>query len=496
MRKYTLAIVVLLVVMLALTSCELLFRRNKHIHEYSDAWSYDSNRHYHLCECGDVFDMADHIDGIIDGRCDVCGYKIANVYTVTLIVDEEIDTGAHAFSVREGETLSFLVTVPMGYTIGVEGADTVGDPVASSTGAGNIYTLRVSEVESDVTVYITTVSVTPRCNHEIIAYPTCTESGECLICGDNIGEPLGHAYADATCTSRSACTRCGDEIGDYEPHEYIAPTCDTPYTCSVCGATNGEALGHNFSTPTCTLPSSCDREGCGEIGDAPLGHTGGVPTCENGGVCLRCTSEYIPPLGHDMSEPTCTSASHCLRDGCDHTEGAKLPHTYDYTVTDPTCTSNGYTTYTCLDCGLKYIDHIIAALGHSWQAATCTTAKICAVCNTTDGTPLGHSWKAATCTMAKTCTVCNTTDGTPLGHSWQAATCTTAKTCTVCNATEGTALGHNWKAATCITAKTCTVCNATEGTELGHSWKAATCTTAKTCTACNTTEGTALGHNW
>ena len=136
------------------------------------------------------------------------------------------------------------------------------------------------------------------------------------------------------------------------------------------------------------------------------------------------------------------------------------------------------------------------ALGHSWEEATCTTPQICTRCGTIEGEALGHSWEEATCTTPKTCTRCGVTESEALGHSWEAATCTAPKTCSRCGATEGEALGHSWEAATCTSPKTCTRCGTTEGEALGHSWKAATCTFSKNCVRCGATEGKSLGHNW
>ena len=155
---------------------------------------------------------------------------------------------------------------------------------------------------------------------------------------------------------------------------------------------------------------------------------------------------------------------------------------------DATCT----TPKTCSRCGAAEGK----ALGHKWEAATCTAPKTCSRCSITSGKALGHTWEAATCTTPKTCSRCETTEGKALGHSWEAATCTTPKTCSRCGAIEGKALGHSWKAATCTTPKTCSRCKATEGKALGHSWKAATCTAPKTCSRCKVTEGKALGHKW
>ncbi|MBP3571576.1 MAG: hypothetical protein J6M42_06410 [Clostridia bacterium] len=46
-------------------------------------------------------------------------------------------------------------------------------------------------------------------------------------------------------------------------------------------------------------------------------------------------------------------------------------HTYDEgVVTDPTCTENGYTTYTCA-CGHSYTDNVVEATGHNYVDGTC-----------------------------------------------------------------------------------------------------------------------------
>lgn len=49
-------------------------------------------------------------------------------------------------------------------------------------------------------------------------------------------------------------------------------------------------------------------------------------------------------------------------------------HTHNYTavVTDPTCTEQGYTTYTCDKCGDSYKDDYVDATGHSWDDGVVT----------------------------------------------------------------------------------------------------------------------------
>lgn len=108
---------------------------------------------------------------------------------------------------------------------------------------------------------------------------------------------------------------------------------------------------------------------------------------------------------------------------------------------------------------------------------------------TTDGSKHWHTCTVAGCT-AKNDEAAHSSTGN------NAATCTTAAKCDVCEVSYGTALGHKWTAATCTAPKTCSVCKATEGNALGHDWKAATCTEPKTCNRCKATEGKALGHQW
>lgn len=147
-------------------------------------------------------------------------------------------------------------------------------------------------------------------------------------------------------------------------------------------------------------------------------------------------------------------------------------------------------------CVLGVYGYMHCWFGHIWQAADCTTGRVCTRCSAIAEEPLGHLWQDATCTTPKTCSRCGAAEGKALGHSWKAATCTAPKTCSRCGITNGKALGHTWEAATCTTPKTCSRCGTTEGKALGHSWEVATCTTPKTCSRCKATEGKALGHKW
>ena len=154
-------------------------------------------------------------------------------------------------------------------------------------------------------------------------------------------------------------------------------------------------------------------------------------------------------------------------------------HTYTSKVTAPTCTAEGYTTYTCTNCGHSEQRDKTVAKGHTGgAAATCTTAQTCVDCGTVIAKATGHN------NVDGKCTVCGLFDPATCPHTNKTSvvtppTCTkqgyTTTTCTACGKVE-------------IINQTATIAH-TPG-------KDATCTTAQICTVCNTVITAALGHNY
>ena len=233
----------------------------------------------------------------------------------------------------------------------------------------------------------------------VVTAPTCTEAGcttyTCSICGDSyvdeITPAMGHSWDEGVVTREPTETETGEML----------------FACAVCGETRVETIPvtehvHDYvstvTAPTCTEAGyttyTCT---CGSYVDdhvAALGHVYDsqvtVPTCTEDGyttyTCSRCGEGYVgdtvPAKGHGWDEgivtkePTEHSAGQRLHTclNCGQTKTESIPelshvHQYQTVVTAPTCTEEGYTTYTCT-CG-SYVDDYVAALGHGYRDSVC-----------------------------------------------------------------------------------------------------------------------------
>ena len=218
----------------------------------------------------------------------------------------------------------------------------------------------------------------------VVTKPTCTSAGyttyTCTTCGqsykDNYTDALGHDYKDGVCTRCDAKDPNQAHVHDYKS-TVVKATCTEPgythYTCS-CGSSYDDnytdALGHRY------LLGRCLRCGIKESEDEGL-HIHSYkptviePTCTEGGY-----TEWKCECGKSFEILHTKALGHEYKDGLCIRCGAKDPnaHTHKYveTVTKPTCTEKGCTTYTCSICGDSYKDNYVNALGHNYVNGACT----------------------------------------------------------------------------------------------------------------------------
>ena len=264
----------------------------------------------------------------------------------------------------------------------------------------------------------------------VIREASCQQGGlelhMCKNCGSYYTEStsmIDHTYTTnivpATCTmngyTEHICIDCGYKyITDLTPlakHDYrekvTSPTCKargfTTYTCADCGdiyiSDYTEPLGHDWDEGHTVTSSTCEGEGvieydckrCDETMIAAISATGHTPgeaaTCTEPQICIVCGAILELPTGHsytaEITEPTCTTFGYTTYtcEYGDHTYIAdytdKTEHNYNAVVTEPTCTAMGYTTYTCVDCGDTYVSDYTDKIPHDYEAVvtepTCTT---------------------------------------------------------------------------------------------------------------------------
>jgi len=152
---------------------------------------------------------------------------------------------------------------------------------------------------------------------------------------------------------------------------------------------------------------ACTFEGCTEKLDVTA-CAGGTATCTQKATCATCGNQYGQLAEHVFDQEVATADY--IKTQANHTDkavyykscvcgeksttdtfvyGEVVAHEYTSVVTAPTCTTAGYTTYTC-ECGHTYTDNEVDALGHNEvtdeaKAPTCTETgltegKHCDVC--------------------------------------------------------------------------------------------------------------------
>ena len=252
------------------------------------------------------------------------------VTPVTIYVTGITTSQTLSMSISEKRTLAYTIT-PANATNQSITFSSNNPSVVSVDAAGVITALKVGSAVITVTTsdggYTASCSISVYCNHNNSRTlegrePTCTENG---------------------LTEGKVCTDCG---------AVLAAQSTVP------------ALGHNYSYAITTTPTTS---------------AAGTLT----GTCTRCsnkTTVTLPKLDTANYNYSVTKAATCAATGTGRytwkttTYGsfyfdvtiAKTSHSYTSIVTAPTCTEQGYTTYTCSVCGNSYKNNYTAALGHNY----------------------------------------------------------------------------------------------------------------------------------
>lgn len=178
---------------------------------------------------------------------------------------------------------------------------------------------------------------------------TCTTAQTCLDCGDPVVSALGHSY-----NASHFCTRCENQA-----------------TFVVAGS--GAHMKGEWSPANTANNMTYDAE----TGT----YTKVYENVAAGSYAFKCVRDNdtgwgtaYPAADKTYKVETAGSTVTITLKGTTVDVTVEVPHTHDYTtvVTAPTCTSAGYTTYTC-ECGDSYVSDEVAAPGHNYVAGVCST---------------------------------------------------------------------------------------------------------------------------
>ena len=235
---------------------------------------------------------------------------------------------------------------------------------------------------------------------------TCTDLAVCTKCADTYGSLKDHKFdGDAVALEGDVhayrCSECkkadlygvGTTANDTEACTGGDATCTDLAVCVICNDTHGalDAEDHKWSTPVADKASeghthtyTCEYNAAHTKSEPCYPTMAGVvsPTCNEKGytvqICQDCADtwnvDYIDALGHDWSDWVSDGEgkhSRTCKRNCEYEDNfeevACSKDNAKAVVTDPTCLDEGYTTYTCNDCGYVWDADFTDATGHHFE---------------------------------------------------------------------------------------------------------------------------------
>ncbi|MBR0414838.1 MAG: fibronectin type III domain-containing protein [Clostridia bacterium] len=174
------------------------------------------------------------------------------------------------------------------------------------------------------------------------------------------------------------------------------------------------AFAYNTSVETVSIPASCSS-----VGNAFYGCTALTKLEVLKSNCLLGDAYMVPTTTIIRGYNNSTAKQYATQYGRTFELIPCITHSFVTTVTAPTCTAKGYTTYTCSNCKYSYDDNYVNALGHDFSNNAQVCRRGCGTANPnyvqhthTPGAPAKENVVAATCTKAGSydevvrCTVC------------------------------------------------------------------------------------------
>ena len=237
-------------------------------------------------------------------------------------------------------------------------------------------------------------AVIPHTEHVYnVAEATCEEGKYCVLCGHVVENALGHAWGEIsyewtesngtyTCKASRTCETC-----KHTENATAAVTHETT-TAPTCEGTGVETYTATFAEAWATITTQTK-----EVEIAATGHNYGAARYEWADDHSTCTATRV--CGNDETHvETATARATSVTDDATCEEDGKTTHTatfdkdwaeeqtkeveiratghsYTTSVTAPTCTEAGYTTYTCA-CGHSYTGNTVSATGHKYGDWTIT----------------------------------------------------------------------------------------------------------------------------
>ena len=230
---------------------------------------------------------------------------------------------------------------------------------------------------------------------------TCTEPAKCE-CGETNGEALGHDYDHVvtapTCTAAGytthTCAFCDDTYTDSEVEALGHADENKDYKCDKCSTkmlpADGTALtipeaiavakvaGTSYSTEKYYVTGIVTGLYNTQYGNFYIKDENGNELCIYGlysadGKTRYDAMSYKPVNGDEVTVYTVLGMYNTTIQGKNAWLDEVVAHEHNIvdTVTDPTCTTAGYTTHTCSICGNSTTDSEVEALGHTTDNGEC-----------------------------------------------------------------------------------------------------------------------------